>query len=342
VKRYHVFSVFVLLALVLSACTPAATSTPAVPVTASTATTAPMPTTAPTATAEPAAAPQTIVDVAVADGRFTTLAAALQAAGLVETLQGEGPFTVFAPTDDAFAKLPAGTVEELLKPENIDQLAAILTYHVVPGKVMAADVAGLSEAATVQGENIAIKTDMGKVMINEAEVVLADVAASNGVIHVIDSVLLPPSTQAAAESDEMAELDIVDTAVANGSFTTLAAALEAAGLIETLKGEGPFTVFAPTDEAFAKLPAGTVENLLKPENKDQLIAILTYHVVAGKVMAADVVQLSEAETVQGGKVTIKTDMDKVMINDATVVIADVAASNGVIHVIDTVILPPTE
>jgi len=137
-----------------------------------------------------------------------------------------------------------------------------------------------------------------------------------------------------------ADKDIVDTAVAAGQFETLAAALGAAGLVDTLKGDGPFTVFAPTDEAFAKLPAGTVENLLKPENKDQLTAILTYHVVPGNVMAADVVKLSEAETVNGKKVNIKTEGDTVMINDAKVVSADVAASNGVIHVIDAVILPP--
>ena len=342
-NRLRVLSVFVLFALVLSACAPAATPTQEMPVTAATATQAPAATATPAPTAtlmpSPTAAPQTIVDVAVANGSFTTLAAALEAAGLIETLQGEGPFTVFAPTDEAFAKLPEGTVENLLKPENKDQLVAILTYHVVAGKVMAADVTGISEAETVQGEKLAIKTDMGKVMINDATVTTADVEASNGVIHVIDTVLLPPSTQAAADSELK---DIVDTAVANGSFTTLAAALEAAGLVETLKGEGPFTVFAPTDEAFAKLPAGTLENLLKPENKDQLVAILTYHVVPGKVLAADVVKLSEAETVQGSKVTIKTDMGKVMINDATVTLADVLASNGVIHVIDTVILPPTQ
>jgi uncharacterized surface protein with fasciclin (FAS1) repeats len=137
-----------------------------------------------------------------------------------------------------------------------------------------------------------------------------------------------------------ADKDIVDTAVGAGQFETLAAALGAAGLVDILKGKGPFTVFAPTDEAFAKLPAGTVENLLKPENKDQLTAILTYHVVPGNVMAADVVKLSEAETVNGKKVNIKTEGDTVMINGAKVVSADVAASNGVIHVIDAVILPP--
>jgi len=133
--------------------------------------------------------------------------------------------------------------------------------------------------------------------------------------------------------------DIVDTAVEAGSFTTLAAALEAAGLVETLKGEGPFTVFAPTDEAFAALPEGTVETLLEPENRDQLTAILTYHVVPGKVMSGDLSDGMEAETVNGAPVTISTD-DGVMVNDATVTAADIEASNGVIHVIDSVLLPP--
>ncbi|MDP5057368.1 MAG: fasciclin domain-containing protein [Marinomonas hwangdonensis] len=133
--------------------------------------------------------------------------------------------------------------------------------------------------------------------------------------------------------------DIVDVAVENGSFGTLVAAVQAGGLVETLKSEGPFTVFAPTDEAFAKLPAGTVEMLLKPENKDKLVAVLTYHVVAGKVTAADVVKLDSANTVQGQAVTVKSNYGNVMINDAKVVMADVKASNGVIHVIDKVLLP---
>lgn len=134
--------------------------------------------------------------------------------------------------------------------------------------------------------------------------------------------------------------DIVDTAVAAGDFKTLAAALDAAGLVETLKEEGPFTVFAPTDAAFAKLPAGTVEDLLKPENKDKLAAILTYHVVSGKVMASDVVGLDEAKTVNGKSVDIEVEGNSVKVNDANVTATDIAASNGVIHVIDTVILPP--
>ncbi|MGE3889844.1 MAG: fasciclin domain-containing protein [Vicinamibacterales bacterium] len=135
------------------------------------------------------------------------------------------------------------------------------------------------------------------------------------------------------------EKDIVDTAVAAGQFKTLAAALQAAGLVETLKGAGPFTVFAPTDEAFAKLPKGTLEDLLKPENKAKLTAILTYHVVPGRVMAADVVKVSEAKTVQGGSIKVSTMGGGVMVDNAHVVKTDIAASNGVIHVIDAVILP---
>ena len=147
------------------------------------------------------------------------------------------------------------------------------------------------------------------------------------------------AAERAAPAAAAAEKDIVDTAVAAGQFNTLAAALKAAGLVETLKGAGPFTVFAPTDEAFAKLPAGTVEDLLKPENKEKLVAILTYHVVPAKATSKDVAGMSSAKTVNGKEVTIKTDGAHVMINDATVAKADVMASNGVIHVIDTVLMP---
>ncbi len=323
-NRLPFVTLFVLLiaSLLLGACAPAATPAPTQP---------PAPTATPIpATATPA--PMDIVDTAVADGRFTTLVAAVQAAGLVDTLKGEGPFTVFAPTDEAFAKLPAGTVEDLLKPENLETLKNILLYHVVAGKVMAADVTTLESAETVLGKSVKIKVDMGNVYINDAQVVITDIETSNGVIHVIDSVILPPAKLS----------DIVDTAVADGRFTTLVAAVQAAGLVDTLKGEGPFTVFAPTDDAFAKLPAGTVEDLLKPENLETLKNILLYHVVAGKVMAADVTTLESAETVLGKSVKIKVDMGNVYINDAQVVITDIETSNGVIHVIDSVILPPAK
>jgi len=152
------------------------------------------------------------------------------------------------------------------------------------------------------------------------------------------SFLLTPQV-AVAENAAAKPKDIVDTAVSAGSFKTLAAALNAAGLIDTLKGAGPFTVFAPTDEAFAKLPAGTVENLLKPENKEKLVAILTYHVVAGKAMAKDVAGMSSAKTVNGKDLALKVVEGKVMVGSATVIKADIEASNGVIHVIDAVLLP---
>jgi uncharacterized surface protein with fasciclin (FAS1) repeats len=145
---------------------------------------------------------------------------------------------------------------------------------------------------------------------------------------------------AGSASAYAADKDIVDTAVAAGQFKTLAAALTAADLVATLKRPGPVTVFAPTDAAFAALPAGTVDTLLKPENKAKLTAILTYHVVAGKVMAADVVKLKEAKTVNGATVAVKVDGGNVLINNAKVTTADLAASNGTIHVIDTVLLPP--
>ena len=288
-------------------------------------------------TEEPAAEqPGTIVDIAVADGRFTTLVAAVQAAGLVDALSGDGPLTVFAPTDDAFAALPEGTVEALL--EDIPALTEILLYHVVAGDVKAADVVTLDLAETLQGGSLSISVEGDVVRINGAQVVIADIEASNGTIHVIDAVLLPPAQEEAAGAEGPGT--IVDIAVADGRFTTLVAAVQAAGLVEALAGEGPLTVFAPTDDAFAALPEGTVEALL--EDIPALTAILLYHVVSGDVKAADVVTLDSAETLQGGSLSISVEGDVVRINGAQVVIADIAASNGTIHVIDAVLLPPAE
>jgi len=271
-----------------------------------------------------------IVDTAVAAGAFSTLAAALGAADLIATLKGKGPFTVFAPTDEAFAKLPKGTVEDLLKPENKEKLASILTYHVLPGEVMASAVLTMDgkTAATVNGASVKIGVKKGVVMVDDATVTKTDIKTSNGVIHIIDSVMIPLP-------------DIVDTAVAAGAFSTLAAALGAADLIATLKGKGPFTVFAPTDEAFAKLPKGTVEDLLKPENKEKLASILTYHVLPGEVMASAVLTMDgkTAATVNGASVKIGVKKGVVMVDGATVTKTDIKTSNGVIHIIDSVMIP---
>ena len=243
--------------------------------------------------------PGTIVDIAVADGRFTTLVTAVTAAGLAETLSGEGPFTVFAPTDDAFAALPEGTIEALLADPQ-GALTDVLTYHVVEGAVMAETVVTLDSAKTVSGENVSITVNDDGVFLNDTvQVIITDIVASNGVIHVIDGVLLPSSMMA---EEEMSET-IVDIALADGRFTTLVTAVTEAGLVETLSGEGPFTVFAPTDDAFAALPEGTIEALLA-DPQGALTDVLLYHVVDGAVMAETVVTLDSAMTVGGEEVSI--------------------------------------
>ncbi len=286
-----------------------------------------------------------IVDTAVGAGTFKTLVSAVQAGGLVETLKGAGPFTVFAPTDAAFDKVPKAVLDTVLADKK--RLVDILTYHVIAGKVTAADVVKLDgkTAKTVNGAEIKINVKDGKVILNDSVVVTTtDIMATNGVIHVIDAVLLPPvdATPATPATPAAAGLkDIVDTAAGAGSFKTLLAAATAAGLVDTLKGAGPFTVFAPTDEAFAKIPKATLDGILA--DKKQLTAILTYHVVAGKVLAADVVKLDgkSAKTVNGADVSIAVKDGKVTLNgNVSVLKTDVLASNGVIHVIDSVLLPP--
>jgi len=269
----------------------------------------------------------TIVETAVAAGSFDTLVAAVKAAGLVDTLSGPGPFTVLAPTDEAFAKLPAGTVETLLKPENKAQLVSVLTYHVVAGRVPASVVVGLRGAKSVNGQRLDIKASDAGVTVDSANVVQTDIECSNGIIHVIDSVLLPEAGT------------IVDVAIEAGSFGTLLAAANAAGLVPTLSGDGPLTLFAPTEEAFSALPKGTVASLLQPGNKNKLAEILKYHVVAGRVYSEDALALTSAPTVAGPSIAITATDGGANINNARLLQTDIDASNGVIHVIDRVLLP---
>jgi len=316
------------LALVVAACSSAASPSPAPP----SATPAPSPTAA--ASAAPSG---DIVATAQGAGSFMTLLQAAGAAGLVETLQGPGPFTVFAPTDEAFAALPAGTLDGLLK--DPAALKKVLLYHVVAGAVTSDQVAGLASATSVEGSPISIAVTDGKVVLDDmAQVTATDIKATNGVIHVIDHVLLPPDLTSASPSPS-AVGDIVATATAAGEFTTLLKAAQAAGLVATLEGTGPFTVFAPTDEAFAALPAGTLDGLLK--DPAALKKILLYHVVAGEITSDKVGGLSSANSVEGAPIAIATKDGSVYLNgEAKVVTPDVMASNGVIHVIDHVILPP--
>ncbi len=297
-----------------------------------------------------------IVETAQAAGNFTTLLAAAEAADLVDALKGAGPITVFAPTDEAFAKLPAGTVEALLADK--DALTAILTYHVVPGAVTAAEVVKLTSAATLNGSNLTITVADDKVMIDNAVVTVTDIKATNGIIHVIDAVMIP-ATGSTRSGIEGVSASLGSGWVANAIRTgqlnwltrylslytvsrlanlpTLTTAVKSAGLQSTLLNNGPFTLFGPTEQAFAALPTGTVETLLQDPNT--LSNILLYHVTPGVVKAADVVNLTEATMANGSKVSISVVNGGVKINNANVLFVDISARNGVLHIIDGVLIP---
>jgi uncharacterized surface protein with fasciclin (FAS1) repeats len=269
-----------------------------------------------------AAGDQNIVQTAIATGKFTTLTSLLTKEGLADTLATGGPFTVFAPTDAAFAKLPKATLAALAA--HPAALRSVLLYHVVPGEVTSSDVVKLSSAQTLEGSSVLIRANKGGVFVNQAKVTTPDVMASNGVIHVIDKVLIPPK-------------NIVATAKAAGKFTTLTALLKKSGLAGTLAGNGPFTVFAPTDAAFAKVPKATLAALAK--NKAKLRAVLLYHVVKGQVTAAQAMKLRSAKTLEGASVKIRVKSGRVVVGGATVTKADLLASNGIIHVINRVLIP---
>ena len=273
----------------------------------------------------PTPTPNDIPRTAQCTGIHDSLVAAVIQAELLETLQGEGPFTVFAPTDQAFAD--AGIdLAALDTVEGKAALSDILLYHVVPSEVPSSAVTDCMDATAANGQTLSFNVG-ASVMVNDATVTMADVATSNGVIHVIDKVLSPTDTPN----------DIARTAQCTGVHSSLVAALAQAELVETLQGEGPFTVFAPTDQAFAD--AGIdLASFDTPEGKETLTDILLYHVVSGAVPAADVAECGGATAVNGQPLAF-TVGDSVMINDATVSIADVSTSNGVIHVIDKVLTP---
>ena len=290
-----------------------------------------------------------IVENAVRAKNVTTVVAAVKAAGLVDTLSGAGPFTVFAPDNNAFKRLPRGTVDMLLRRENKDTLVSVLTYHVVAGAYRAADLKDGMMLTTVQGAKLTVKKLGRNVWINGKRISIRDVISSNGVTHVITGVLMPPKDSMTQSESAgvmvggalmVPNLDIVANAMNAKNVTTVVAAVQAAGLVDTLKSKGPFTVFAPTNDAFNKLPAGTVTTLLKPENKAQLSSMLTYHVVAGAYRSADLKDGMMLTTVQGQTLMISVKDGKVWINGSAMVqTANVISSNGVTHVIDTVVMP---
>jgi transforming growth factor-beta-induced protein len=274
-----------------------------------------------------------IVDTAEEDGRFTTLIAALQAAELDDDLKGDGPFTVFAPTDDAFDKLPPDTVDFLLTPAGKSTLTDILTFHVFGGDLRKSDVASLNGTAAnmLNTKDLRIDVVDGKVILSlgggsQAEVIITDILATNGVIHAIDVVLNPGD----------ATLDIVDTAIAAGVFTELLGAASSVGLVGALRGDGPLTVFAPTDAAFKDL-------LVPPADLEDT---LLYHVFDGTVLEDDAIALNgqNVTMLNGDPLAITVTGSGVVLNNgrpqaATVILTNILCSNGTIHVINAVLDP---
>ncbi|CAG2194544.1 Uncharacterized protein sll1483 [Mytilus edulis] len=248
-----------------------------------------------------------------------TLVEFVTEAGLADTLANGGPFTVFGPTDDAFGKLPPKVVKMLKEDKKL--LADVLKFHVLSGKVYSSQ---LSNELTAPSLNPLAKV----ITATGSPVVLPDQNATNGVIHVIDRVMFP-----------LPLVPVTGLVGMDPMLSTLLTAVKAADLVQTLSGDGPFTLFAPTNEAFAKLPAGVLANLLK--NKTALADVLTYHVVSGTFYSAGLTNGMSATTVEGKPVTITISGGSVMVGKSTVVRADDAVSNGVVHIIDTVLIPPS-
>lgn len=265
-----------------------------------------------------------IVETALENDDFSTLAQAIQDAGLTAALEGDGPFTVFAPTNAAFAALPDGTLESLTN----EQLTQILQFHVVAGEIASTDLEATQDVATLDGEEILVEAEGGAVTINAtATVDQPDIEASNGIIHAIDAVLLPQGIR---------EANIVDQAEAAGSFSTLLSALDDTDLTSTLKYKGDFTVFAPTDDAFSALPSGLLGSL----TNEQLSEILTYHVLNGEVLSTALQAEQAPATLSGENLYVTSGTEGVFVNGSSeVATPDLEVSNGVIHVVDQVLLP---
>ncbi|XOV94446.1 MAG: fasciclin domain-containing protein [Bacteroidota bacterium] len=270
-----------------------------------------------------------IVELAQATSNLSTLVAAVTAADLVTTLQGDGPFTVFAPTNEAFSNLPDGVLDYLL--DNPAELAEILQYHVVSGKVLSTDLS-TGTVATLNGD-IDVDVSSGVVINGSATVVNADIEATNGVVHIIDEVLIP---------EGFITDNIVSVASGAESLSTLVTALSLfPDLVETLQGNGPFTVFAPTNEAFAGLLAAIGQTDLNDIPESVVRTILEYHVISGaKVLSTDLTNGQTATTVSGEDITVSLD-GGVFISGAAVSTADVGALNGVVHIVDDVMVPPS-
>ena len=275
----------------------------------------------------------TVVDIVVNSDVHNLLEAAVIEADLAGALSGEGPFTVFAPTDDAFLALAGAldaTAEDLLA---LPELTDILLYHVVGGTALSSDLADGQTIATLNGAEVTVTINDEGIFINDAQVTFADIVADNGVVHVIDAVLIPPTP-------EPQPATVVEIVVNSPVHNLLEAAVIEADLAGALSGEGPFTVFAPTDDAFLALAGAldaTAEDLLAlPELAD----ILLYHVVGGTALSSDLADGQTIATLNGAEVTVTINDEGIFINDAQVTVADIVADNGIVHVIDAVLIPP--
>jgi uncharacterized surface protein with fasciclin (FAS1) repeats len=286
-------------------------------------------TTAPTTTAAPSLG--LLADVAAEHGRLSTLINLADQAGLTGALVGDGPRTIFAPTDEAFSELPAAVLDGLAA--DPDTLQSLLLAHIADGRLLSTDLQSESAVTMLSGDIAEIEISPG-VAIGGASVIDPDLEADNGVIHVVDRVIVPDGFDLPGLS---AGLSIIDLATSAGEFATLLTALDAAGLTSVLEGDDVYTLFGPTDEAFAALPDGTVDALL--ERPDDLDAVVTYHVVEGEFLAEDLTAGTELTTVQGETLVVGGSGTAVEIGRATVIAADVRAGNGVIHVTDAVLLP---
>jgi len=274
----------------------------------------------------------TIPTLAGKTADLSTLVTALKAAGLIDTLSAKGPFTVFAPDNAAFGKLPSALLAYLLHDKAA--LTQVLEYHVASGSVLSSALGNGDKLETLEGDDVNVtitkKDNKTTVMINEAIVKTADVMATNGVVHIISQVLIPPAFS----------VPTIPAVATSAGLKTLVAAVGAAQLGKVLSGAGPFTVFAPTDDAFKALPEGVLDRLLLPANIKDLQKVLEYHVVPGEYTAAYLKNGEQVETLEGQKVNITISGTSVSIDQAKVSQADVYAGNGIVHVIDAVMLPP--
>ncbi len=268
-----------------------------------------------------------LLEVAQDQSELTTFVAAVQAADLDDELADGGPFTVFAPNNAAFGALPAGALDDLLLPENQDTLVAVLQNHIVEGTLLAANLQDGQVLQTLGGDPLVVSIENGTVFVGGARVVTPNLLAVNGVIHIIDEVLLPPE-------------NVVVTAAEIDELDTLVVAVDAADLDEQLATADPITVFAPNNAAFQNLPVGELARLLLPANRDELAALLQGHVVADELFASELSDGQVLTTLSGTKLVVEVTNGTVTVGGAQVVRADIVASNGVIHIIDEVLLPP--